>query len=400
MSPRHILVLNSGSSSLKFGVHLIGGQEAQTHRCLLSGGIDRIDTAGATLRAMDADGHLVLQEPVAVDDPAMAWQRIGKLLRDGHAPVPQAIGHRVVHGGPHLSQHVRVDAAVKAQLEAAIAYAPLHLPAALAGMRFGAQRFPGLPQVACLDTCFHAAMPDIARTLPLPLRWRDVGLRRYGFHGLSCESVVRQLRSEPNGLPERLLIAHLGHGASITAVHQGVSIDTSMGLTPTGGLMMGTRSGDLDPGVLLYLMRERQFDAAAIEALVDRRSGLLGISGLSGDMRVLHDAAATHSEARLAIELFVYRAAKEIGAMSVALGGVDRIVFTGGIGENDASVRAAMCARLACLGVVLDETRNRAGRGVLTRDDARCVVQVLPCQEDEQIARHTAALCGDTVTRS
>jgi acetate kinase len=234
-------------------------------------------------------------------------------------------------------------------------------------------------------------MPPVSSTLPLPRDLRAAGIQRYGFHGLSCESIVRQFDGK---LPERLIIAHLGNGASITAVRNGVSIDTSMGLTPTGGLIMGTRSGDLDPGVLVHLMREMKLDAAAIEDLVDHRSGLLGLSGVSGDMRALHDAAASNGEARLAIEIFCYRVAKELGAMSIALGGVEQIVFTGGIGEHDVRVRAEVCARLSGLGVDLDEARNQRGCGRVTGDASRCVVQVLPSQEDEQIARHTWKLCG------
>ena len=233
-------------------------------------------------------------------------------------------------------------------------------------------------------------MPAVSSTLPLPRDLRAAGIQRYGFHGLSCESIVRQLGS---ALPARLINPHLGNGASITAVRNGVSIDTSMGLTPTGGLIMGTRSGDLDPGVLVHLMREMKLDAPAIEDLVDHRSGLLGLSGVSGDMRALHDAAASNGEARLAIEMFCYRVAKELGAMCVALGGVDQIVFTGGIGEHDVRVRAKVCARLSSLSVELDAVRNPQGLGLVSRDDSRCAVHVLPLQEDEQIARHTWRLC-------
>ena len=217
-----------------------------------------------------------------------------------------------------------------------------------------------------------------------PRDLRAAGIQRYGFHGLSCESIVRQLCS---ALPARLIIAHLGNGASITAVRNGVSIDTSMGLTPSGGLIMGTRSGDLDPGVLVHLMREMGLGAAAIEELVDRRSGLLGISGHSGDLRSLHDAAGSNADAGLAIEMFCYVAAKALGAMHTVLGGADMIVFTGGIGEHDVVVRAEICAFLSCHGVELDDARNRLGRGLISRDASTCKVMVLPSREDEQIAR-------------
>jgi acetate kinase len=249
--------------------------------------------------------------------------------------------------------------------------------------------FPGSPHVACFDTAFHADMPDVARVLPIARELRAEGLERYGFHGLSCESIVHQLA---NDLPHRMIIAHLGNGASITAVKSGKSIDTSMGLTPTGGVIMGTRSGDLDPGLLVYLMREKQFDAAMLEQLVDHRSGLLGISGLGGDMRRLHAAASSNADARLAILMFCYCARKHVAAMIAALDGVDMIVFTGGIGENDAAVRAAICGGLSWIGVDLDEARNRAAHNPISASTSRCALRVLPSREDEQIARHTWAL--------
>ena len=242
------------------------------------------------------------------------------------------------------------------QLESAAAFAPLHTPSALSVIRFAQEHFPGLPQVACFDTTFHAEMPDVARVLPIPRDLQSQGIQRYGFHGLSCESIVHQLGTF---LPERLIIAHLGNGASVTAVKGGKSIDTSMGLTPTGGVMMGTRSGDLDPGVLVYLMREQKFDAAMLEDLIDHRSGLVGISGIGSDMRRLHDAASSNPDARLAIEMFCYSVRKQIAAMMAVLGGVDLIVFTGGIGENDGEVRASICAGLSWAGVSLDNAADQ-----------------------------------------
>jgi len=384
-----VLALNVGSSSLKFGLYRCAGAAAPA--CLLSGEAQELGSPAASFQAADEHGAALSHDACASANAGDAIERISQLLAKHPTLRPDAIGHRIVHGGPLLREHCLIDARVMTALEAAATFAPLHTPAALAVIRLAGQHFPGLPQVACLDTCFHAAMPPVASTLPLPREWRAAGLQRYGFHGLSCESVVRQLGGQ---LPERLLIAHLGNGASITAVRQGVSIDTSMGLTPTGGLIMGTRSGDLDPGVLVHLMREMKLGADAIEELVDHRSGLLGLSGLSGDMRALHAAAATNKEARLAIEMFCYRVAKELGAMSVALGGVEQIVFTGGIGEHDVQVRAEVCAGLSSLGVVLDFARMQQGHGQITSAASRCVVQVLPSLEDEQIARHTAALCG------
>jgi acetate kinase len=334
-----VLALNSGSSSLKFGLYRVSASGAET----------------------------LLSEIMPLSDQREAVVHIAKRLTDLELPAPDAIGHRIVHGGPNLRRHCLIDDEVLAQLDAATAFAPLHIPPALDVIRFAREHFSGLPQAACFDTTFHAAMPDVARILPLPKDLLAEGIQRYGFHGLSCKSIVRQLGRD---LPDRLIIAHLGNGASVTAVENGKSIDTSMGLTPTGGVIMGTRSGDLDPGVLVYLAREENLDAAGLEKLVDHRSGLLGISGVDSDMQRLHEAAPSNADARLAIEMFCYSVRKQIAAMIGALQGVDMIVFTGGIGENDAEVRAAICAGLSWIDVGLD-------------------VRVLPSQEDEQIARHT-----------
>ena len=225
----------------------------------------------------------LLSETLSSHDQRDAIAQIGQLLSTANMPAPDAVGHRIVHGGPKLRQHCRIDDEVLRQLEAATAFAPLHMPPALAVIRFAREHFPGVPQIACFDTAFHADLPAVARVLPIAKELRSDGIQRYGFHGLSCESIVRQLAEN---LPDRLIIAHLGNGASVTAVKAGKSIDTSMGLTPTGGVIMGTRSGDLDPGVLVYLMREKKFTPAMLEELVDHRSGLLGISGVDSDMRL------------------------------------------------------------------------------------------------------------------
>ena len=256
-------------------------------------------------------------------------------------------------------------------------------------VRLAQSQFPGIPQIACFDTQFHVGLPDVARVLPIARELESEGIERYGFHGLSLESIVRQLG---DAVPPRLVIAHLGHGASITAVQSGRSIDTSMGLTPSGGVIMGTRSGDLDPGVLVYLMREKKFDAARLQALVDQGSGLLGISGLSSDMRRLHEAAASNRSARLAIDMFCQSVRKQVAAMGAVLGGLDMLVFTGGIGENDAQARAQICSGLSWVGISLDESHNRAAINPLSDGAARCQVLVLASQEDEQIARHAWAL--------
>jgi acetate kinase len=256
-------------------------------------------------------------------------------------------------------------------------------------IRFAQENFPGIPQAACFDTTFHAGLPDVARVLPIPKALQAEGIQRYGFHGLSIESIVHQLGSD---LPRRVVVAHLGNGASITAVKSGKSIDTSMGLTPAGGVVMGTRSGDLDPGVLTYLMREKNYDAAMVEALINRQSGLLGISGVDSDMRRLHQEALTHADSRLAIDMFCYSVRKQIAAMIAVLDGVDLIVFTGGIGEHDATVRAAVCVGLSWIGISLDDARNRSASNPLNDPASRCGVLVLPSREDDQIVRLTRAL--------
>jgi acetate kinase len=381
----NVLALNSGSSSLKFGLHCVGHSQAEA---LLSGEAEFGDKS-SQFRAQDSRRNTVISETISIPSQSEAIVRIGRLLAESKMPAPAGIGHRIVHGGPKLRQHCIIDDTVLRQLESATAFAPLHIPLALSVIRFAQKHFPGLPQVACFDTTFHARLPDIARVLPIAKELQSDGIQRYGFHGLSCESIVHQLADE---MPDRLIIAHLGNGASITAVQGGKSIDTSMGLTPTGGVIMGTRSGDLDPGVLVYLAREKKFGAAALEELVDHRSGLLGISGVASDMRRLHEVAASNADAQLAIQMFCYSVRKQVAAMIAALDGADMLVFTGGIGENDAQARAAICGGLSWIGVKLDPVRNRSGENTISNPESRCAVRVVASQEDEQIARHTWAL--------
>jgi len=338
----HVLALNTGSSSLKYGLYRVDGD---TCEALLT---ENTESAG--------NGS----DPVTT---------IVGTLRDKGLPAPDAIGHRLVHGGPNVREHARIDEQLMVHLDEARAFAPLHVPAAVQMVKRCRVAFPGVPQVACFDTAFHATMPDVARTLPLPADLRAGGIERYGFHGLSYESIVRQLG---DAVPSRLVIAHLGNGASLCAVRDGKSIDTTMGLTPTGGIVMGTRPGDLDPGVLIYLMRERGFDARRLETLVDRESGLKGLSGGTSDMRELHTMDTTAS--RLALDVFVHAARKQIAGMIASLGGIDLLVFTGGIGENDAVTRDAILAGLQWIGDF----------------DSR----VIPTEEDEQIARHTWRLAS------
>ncbi len=385
-SALNVLALNSGSSSLKFGLYRVGLSRTEM---MLSGEAESIGDEKCKFSVHESGENAPFAEMTSIPSQREAIIRIDRLLADSKLPAPAAIGHRIVHGGAKLRQHCLIDDSVMRHLEAAIAFAPLHAPVALSVVRSAQASFPGLPQVACLDTAFHAELPRVARILPIPKELQSDGIRRYGFHGLSCESIVRQLGVS---LPTRLVIAHLGNGASLTAVKSGQSIDTSMGLTPTGGVIMGTRSGDLDPGVLAYLMREMKFDAAMLEDLINRRSGLMGISGIGSDMRRLHEAASSNADARLAIQMFCYSVRKQMAAMIAALDGVDLIVFTGGIGENDGEVRAAICSGLSWMGVSLDEARNRSADNPINHPASRCSVLVLASQEDEQIARHAREL--------
>jgi acetate kinase len=360
-----VLALNSGSSSLKVGF----------------------------FRMTDGSSEALFAESLPAADLQESMAGVTQALSMANMAAPDVIGHRVVHGGPALRKHCVIDEQVLREIRSAGVFAPLHTPAALTAIEYAQRNFPGIPQVACFDTSFHAQLPDVARVLPIPLELRSAGIQRYGFHGLSLESIVRQLRDK---LPERMVIAHLGNGASVTAVQNGRSIDTSMGLTPAGGVIMGTRSGDIDPGVLLYLMRHQQRDVAQLAALIDEQSGLLGISGLSGDMRRLHVAAPTNPDARLAIEMFAASVRKQIAAMISVLNGLDLLVFTGGIGERDAAVRAAICAGLSWIGIVLDAAANEAAVNPISHATSRCTVQVMTSREEEQIAWHAwSLLAGD-----
>lgn len=383
-----VLALNTGSSSLKFALYRMRAAQPD---CILAGETERLGEAEAHTRVTEPNNRIVLDEASAARDHRQALARIWQILDEGRYPTPSAIGHRIVHGGPDVREHCVITPPVLEALRSASVFAPLHTPAAISVIEACTDHFPEIAQAACLDTSFHTTLPTVASTLPLPHGLRAAGLRRYGFHGLSCKSIVQQLSGR---LPERLVIAHLGNGASITAVRAGRSIDTSMGLTPAGGVIMGTRSGDLDPGVLTYLMRELELDAEGLDRLVNHGSGLLALSGCSGDMRSLHEAAGANADARLAINMFCYAVAKQMGAMVTVLGGLDMIVFTGGIGEHDAAVRTGICTHLACHGVMLDEPRNRLGHDHISRDASPCQVLVLPSQEDLQVARHTWVLCA------
>jgi acetate kinase len=385
-----LLVVNAGSSSVKFALYDADGAR------LAAGPRGQVDGIGAQphVSVHAADGAALVDRdlPAAGFDHRGAIAAVREWLR-GHAGAARlvAVGHRVVHGGRTYAEPVRIDAGVLSALERLIPLAPLHQPHHLAAIRAMAEAEPGVPQVAAFDTAFHRSQPVLAQRFALPRALEDEGVHRYGFHGLSYEYVASAL---PGVAPEiaggRVVIAHLGNGASMCAIERGRSVATTMGLTALDGLVMGTRSGSIDPGVLLYLMDQHGMDARALEDLLYHRSGLLGVSGVSGDVRAL--LASPDPRAREALDLFVYRAGRELGSLAAALGGLDALVFTAGIGEHAVEVRAGICRQAGWLGVRLDEAANRAGGPRITLTGAPVSAWVIPTDENLMIARHTLAV--------
>ena len=376
-----VLTVNAGSSSIKFALFDVRG----LHR-IASGAVDGIGTA-PRFKVQGADGA-VLARHDWVDGAALSHEALLAPVLDwvsGHldGAVLLGAGHRIVHGGTATGP-VRLDAAALDALTKLIPLAPLHQPHNLAGVR-AVMALRDMPQVGCFDTAFHHAMPRIATSLALPRHFADEGVRRYGFHGLSYEFIARQLRAvAPDA--GRVIAAHLGNGASLCAMRDGRSVDTTMGMTALDGLVMGTRCGAIDPGAVLYLMQARGMDADAVLHLLYEQSGLLGVSGVSADMRVLMASGDPH--AAEAIDLFAYRAAQGVGALAASLDGLDTLVFTAGIGEHVALVRAAICARLGWLGVLLDDAANVRHAGVISAPHGRVTVRVIPTDEEATIARH------------
>lgn len=381
-----ILVLNAGSSSLKFALYAVGNGVPAVR---LRGQIERIPAA-PHLAMHDADGTLLHEQ--AWND-GFDHDHATTLLLDLIAGQPDAgsivaVGHRVVHGGRHFDRPVRIDDAVIDTLEHLVPLAPLHQPHNLAPIRALHARAPTLTQVACFDTAFHCTQPAVAQAFALPARITDLGVRRYGFHGLSYEYIADRLPTlDPAA--RRTVVLHLGNGASLCAIHDGRSVASSMGFTALDGLPMGTRCGSLDPGVLLFLIDALRMDARAIEHLLYHESGLLGVSGVSSDMRTLE--ASDDPRAAAAIELFVYRIGREIGSAAAALGGLDALVFTGGIGEHSARVRAAVCRQAAWLGVELDEGANATHATRISTTSSAARAYVIPTDEEAMIVRHVLA---------
>jgi acetate kinase len=388
-----IVVLNAGSSSIKFSLFLERGGELASD---VRGQIEGIYTAP----------RFVAKGPDGATKSEKSWPEGTKL---GHEAALRhlvdflkgelvddrlvGVGHRVVHGALDYREPVRVDAAVLARLEKLVPLAPLHQPHNLAAIRALLAAVPDLPQIACFDTSFHRTNPDVAQRFALPAELHDAGVRRYGFHGLSYEYIAAALpRHDAKVAAGKSVVLHLGNGSSMCAIDAGRSVASTMGFTAVDGLPMGTRTGALDPGVILYLMDERKMDARAIEKLIYNQSGLLGVSGISSDMRTL--AAADDPRARLAIDLYCYRIRRELGSLAAALGGLDAIVFTAGIGENSHEIRARVCRDAAWLGVELDAAANAKGGPRISAGGSRVSAWTIPTNEELMIARHTRRLLG------
>lgn len=379
------LTMNGGSSSIKFVLY--AGDGAPQRK--LSGSVDRIGLADPQLRVRAEDAPETQHPFAGADVPEAAQHLIDWLEGQGSAATLAGVGHRVVHGGPLYGESQRVTPAMIEELKRLSPLDPAHLPGEIALIEAFARRHPQLPQVACFDTAFHHDLPTESRLLPIPRRYAEQGVRRYGFHGLSYTwlmgELVRVAGSE--AALGRVVLAHLGSGASLAAVRNGKCIDTTMSFTPTAGLVMGTRTGDLDPGVMTYLMRSEGLSIDQLDDLVNKQSGLLGLSETSSDMRDLSARAANDPRAAEAVQVFCYQAKKYIGALAAALGGLDTLVFAGGIGEHSSEVRGRICDGLQFLGVQLDELPNAAHAAVISTTDSRVTVRVIPTDEERVIVR-------------
>jgi len=364
-----ILVINSGSSSLKFGIYRLGATDEEP---LLTGSAEGIGRGNGTLQIRSFDGTSLIQRNQIHESQDDALRALAAAIREHADTTPVAVGHRVVHGGPKLCRHQIITPQVLDQLRLAIHFAPLHIPQALSLIATAQSIFPSAAQFACFDDAFHQTIPEVASHFALPHRYYDAGIRRYGFHGISYESLVHHFGAK---LPTRAIFAHLGNGSSLCALRNGISIDTTMGLTPTGGIPMGTRSGDLDPGVILYLLRNEKLDWDRLEDLLNHQSGLFALSSGESDVKTLEERARSNDpKARLALDVFAVSVRKTIGAYMALLGGVDLLVFTGGIGEHSNHIRSAATDGLELLGLTADK------------------IQIVPTQEELQIARHCRAM--------
>jgi acetate kinase len=391
MADKHfnrILTINSGSSSIKFSLYHMGRAET----LVLSGSIGGIGFGSGIFHVKDADGKTVVERHLQPQNHGAALKEIIKWLQSSPTVNDlEAVGHRLVHGGNRFSRPHLVTPDLLEALDELMPLAPDHLPHEINAIKVFKGSYPGVKQVACFDTAFHRNMPQVAQIYALPGDLRRQGVLRYGFHGLSYEYILGELRKEPGveAFEGRVVVAHLGNGASMVAVKGGKSMDTTMGFSPAGGLVMSTRSGDLDPGVILYLFKEKGLDVPAVNRMVNKEGGLLGVSGISPDMKDLLDVEAKNRHAAEAVELFCYQARKFLGALAAVLGGLDTLIFTGGIGENAPPIRRRISENMEFLGIRLDPIRNDANAPIISHDHSPTTVRVMKTNEELMIARHT-----------
>jgi acetate kinase len=386
--------MNRGSATLKSALYEAG----TLPELLLSMTVDQASDSASRLKITDPGGTHLFNSPVDAEDPNAALEIMFAWLSEhGFLNRLAAAGHRLVQGGPRHKDPQRITTEFLSEIEQLVPLDPDHLPAAIRGIQFITGKFPRLAQVACFDTAFHRSLPRVAQMYALPRRLYDEGIYRYGFHGLSYEYVMGELQALEGKLASRrVILVHLGSGASMVAVKDGESIETSMGFTPLEGLVMGTRSGDIDPGALLYLLGQKKMSAKEVNSLVNKESGLLGVSETSGDMRVLLDKMKLDTRAGEAVDLFCYRAKKYIGAYAAVLGGLDALVFAGGIGENAPVVRQRICDGLDFLGIRLDAISNQVNAALLSPPESRVKVRVIKTNEDLMIVRHVLSALGWT----
>jgi acetate kinase len=390
---RSVLAINSGSSSLRFALFRVGKSLPR----ILMGKFDRIGFPDAKLSFTDVHANKSDERTIDAFDHVACVPLLVELLEQRNcASAVSAIGHRVVHGGPRYREPQRVDGALLEELRNISSFAPNHLPDTIVLMEVFAAKFAEVRQIACFDTAFHSTLPRVARLLPIPRRYEAKGVQRYGFHGLSYSYLMEELRAVAGAKAAagRVILAHLGNGASMTAVRDGQSIDTSMGFTPAAGLVMSTRSGDLDPGLVAFLGNSEQMTETQFDRMIHHESGLLGVSEISSDIRDLLAREATDVRAAEAVALFCYQAKKWIGSFAAALGGLDTLVFAGGIGENNPAIRARICGGLGFLGIELNETRNAENTPVISTQSGRVTVRIIRTDEELMIARSACRILG------
>ncbi len=390
---QRILTINSGSSSIKFSLYPIGEGEM----LVLAGSLGGIGLGSGKFRANDGEGRSLLARPLQLKNHSAALQELIQWMRSNSIALGfEAVGHRLVHGGSRFNRTHLITSQLMATLDELIPYAPDHLPHEIEAIRVFLDSYPEVKEIACFDTAFHQTMPRVAQIYALPGDLRQHGVIRYGFHGLSYEYLLGELRKEAGkeASEGRIIMAHLGNGAIMAAIRGGRSLDTTMGFSPAGGLVMSTRSGDLDPGVILYLLKEKGLDVPALNQMVNKEGGLLGVSGSSSAMERLLEREAKDRRAAEAVELFCYQARKFLGALAAVLGGLDTLIFTGGIGENAPSIRGRICEGMEFLGIHLDPARNEAGEPIISGDHSPTTVRMIKTNEELMIARHTYELIG------